>query len=96
MKIARKNLILFFILGLLVYSIPVVALCSSHCIDGNSDLNLPKDDGCSISYHFFVPLGLYLPLLSMLAVFIFLQISDRLSISPGFFLSLFRPPRLLS
>jgi hypothetical protein len=95
MKSTRKNLILFIIVGIVAYGIPVMAMCSSHCVEGNPDLDSPKDSGCSISSHFFDSIALNLFILLILSIFTFFAVIDNLRIPAGFFHSLYRPPKLL-
>jgi hypothetical protein len=48
MKFPRKKLILFIIIGIVAYNIPVISLCSSHCVTVDPDINSFKDASCSI------------------------------------------------
>ncbi|MDH3955054.1 MAG: hypothetical protein OET81_00020 [Desulfobacteraceae bacterium] len=95
MKSIHKNLSLFIILGILAHGILVIAMCSSHCAVGSPDIDSPKDAGCSISSHFFVPIALSQLILLVLPIFAFFTVIDNLRIPAGFFHSLYRPPKLL-
>jgi hypothetical protein len=82
-------------MGVLAYGIPTVAVCSSHCIPTNPDLDFPKEVSCAFPYHSFVQIGIELSALFILSIAGFYLVENRLIIPNGFFLSLFKPPRFL-
>jgi hypothetical protein len=94
MKLNHKNLILLIIISIMTYGMPVIALCSSHCVPGNPDIDSPKDASCSISNHSFAQLGIEMSILFILPLVSLLVVISKLRIPTGFLLSLFRPPRL--
>ena len=95
MKFTRKNLILFIIIGIVAYNIPVIALCSSHCATVNPDINSFKDASCSISSHSFVQFGIEFSILIILPLISLLAVIKKLCIPTGFFFPPFRPPKPL-
>lgn len=95
MKLNRKTLTVLIILGIITYGFPVIALCSSHCLAGNPDLDSPKDASCSISHHSFVQFGIDLSILIILPLVSLFVVITKLCIPSGFYLSLFRPPKPL-
>lgn len=95
MKLTRKNLVLFMIIGIMAYGIPIIAMCSSHCAAGSPDFDSPKDASCSISSHFFVQYHIELSALFILPLVSLFVVIKKLCIPSGFYLSLFRPPKPL-
>ena len=95
MKFPRKKLILFIIIGIVAYNIPVISLCSSHCVTVDPDINSFKDASCSISSHAFVQFGIEFSTLIILPLISLLVVIKKLCIPKGFFLPLFRPPKPL-
>ena len=95
MKFNRKNLILFIIIGIVAYNIPVVSLCSSHCVTVNPDIDSSKDASCSISSHSFVQFSIGFSILIILPLVSLLVLIKKLYIPTGFFLPPFRPPKPL-
>ena len=83
------------IIGIMAYGIPIIAMCSSHCVAGSPDFDSPKDANCSISSHFFVSIAVNLFILMILPIFAFFAVIDNLRIPSGYYLSLFRPPKPL-
>jgi hypothetical protein len=93
MKINRKNLILFIILGLMAHGIPVMAICSSNCAAGNPDLYSTMDGSCTFLCHSFFQSAILLSVIFGLPVAGLFLVRDRQTLPPGVYLLLFKPPR---
>ena len=91
MNLTKKNIILFIIISILVFSIPVITLCSSYCV--SSDLDSPVDGSCPFSYHSFVQIAIVLSAFFILPPAGLFLVKDRQFIPPGVYLPLFKPPR---
>lgn len=93
MNIAKRNLIVLIIIGILLSGIPAITLCSSYCVASDFDLDSAMDASCPFSLHSFVQIAIVLSALFVLTCTGFLLATDRLSIPPGVYWPLFRPPR---
>ena len=94
MKLIKKNLILFIIIGVLVSGIPVITLCSSYCVSNDLDLDSTGEGSCPFSYHSFVLIAIVLSALFILPLAGLFLVRDRQFIPPGVYLLLFKPPRV--
>ena len=93
MNIAKRNLIVPIIIGILLSGIPAITLCSSYCVASDFDPDSAMDGSCPFSLHPFIQIAILLSTLYVLTCAGFLLATDRLSISPGVYWPLFRPPR---
>ncbi|CAB1060368.1 hypothetical protein D1BOALGB6SA_5134 [Olavius sp. associated proteobacterium Delta 1] len=93
MDITRKNISLIIVLGILLYGLPVITLCSSYCVSSDPDLNASVDESCPFSFHSFVQIIMVLSALSALPLAGLFLVKDRQIIPPGVYWPLFRPPR---
>jgi len=93
MNIAKRNLIVLIIIGILLSGIPAITLCSSYCVASDFDLDSAMDGSCPFSLQPFVQIAILLSALYVLTSAGFLLATDRLSIPSGVYWPLFRPPR---
>ena len=93
MKITKKHLILFIIIGILVSGIPVITMCSSYCASSDPGLDSAMDGSCPFSFHSFVQVAIVLSALFVLPLAGFFIFRDRQFVKPGVYWPLFRPPR---
>jgi hypothetical protein len=93
MKITKKHLILFIIIGILVSGVPVLTMCSTYCVSSDSDLDSAMDGSCPFAFHSFVQVAIVLSALFVLPLAGFFIFRDRQFIPPGVYWPLFRPPR---
>jgi hypothetical protein len=97
MDIAKKNISLIIILGILFYGIAFITItaCASICTASAPGFDLAKDVNCALSHHSFVPNGTDLSVLFALPLVGVLLVKGRQFIPTGILLSPFRPPRIL-
>jgi len=94
MDIAQTNISLIVILGILLYGLPVVTLCSFSCASSNHGLDSPIEKICPLVYHSFIQISVVLSALFVLFPVGFFTASGRQFIPSGVYCPLFRPPRL--
>ena len=94
MDITRKNISLIIIVGILLYGLPGITLCSSYCATKALDLDSPADGSCPISLHIFVQIAMALSALFVLPPAGFFLERNRHFIPRGVYLPLFKPPRI--
>lgn len=96
MDITKKNISLIVVLGILLYGLPVVTLCSFSCASSNHDLDSPVERICPIIYHSFIQISVVLSALFVLLPAGFFPTPGRQFIPSGVYWPLFRPPRFSS
>ncbi len=96
MSIAKKNISLIILVGLLFYALAVImiAVCAFNCSANAIGFDLLKDANCALSHQSFVPNAMELSVLFVLpfaGIFVF---KGRQFLPAGMLFSLFRPPRI--
>lgn len=82
-------------MGVVSLSVLFAPVCFSMCPANQPGPDFSQEANCALSSHSFVKIGIGLSALftlPLLGLFLYMK---RLSIPPGFVLSLFRPPRFV-
>ena len=93
MNLTGKKLFLIFLMGMMAFSVLFTPVCSTLCFDGPDVTDVSHRANCPIISHSFVQVGIGLAVIFILPLIGFLFLISPNSISAGFFLSPFRPPR---
>ena len=93
MNINKKNLIVLIIIGILLFGIPAISLCSIYCIASDFDLDSALDGSCPFAFHFFFQVTIAVSAFFMLPLAGLFRVKDRQFIPSGVYWPLFRPPR---
>ncbi len=93
MDFSGKKLFLIFLMGMMAFSVLFTPVCSTLCFTGPDVTDISHRANCPILSHSFVQIGIGLSAIFMLPLIGLLFLISSNSISAGFFLSPFRPPR---
>jgi hypothetical protein len=90
----NKRLFLFLLMGMMAFSVLFTPVCSTLCLDSPDVTDVSHGAKCTILSHSFVQTGIGLSAIFILPFMSLLFLTSPSFFPPGFFLSLFKPPRL--
>jgi len=93
MKLTEKKLFLFFLMGMMAFSVLFAPVCSTKCLDSPDVADASHGDNCTMLSHSFVQTGMGLSAIFILPSMGLLFLQSTFFIPAGFILSPFRPPR---
>jgi hypothetical protein len=89
----KKQFLLLCILGSMAFIVSVVVICANLCPSDSDGPEFQVSADCSFTSHAFLQAGIGLSALLIIPLSGLFLIMNRSTISDGFYLSLFRPPR---
>ena len=93
MDLTRKKCFVFFLMGIMAFSVLFVPVCSTLCSAGSNVADVSHGASCTFLSHSFTQFGIGLSAIFILPLMgLFLLISSYY-IPAGFLLPLFKPPR---
>jgi hypothetical protein len=87
---------IIIVMGLLAFTFPVIAVCSSLCPTDNPGVIFFQHANCGITTHSFFFLGVGLSALFTLSLIGIFIVNKMLSIPAGYPFPMFKPPRFFS
>ncbi len=93
MNCSGKKLFLIILIGTMAFSVLFTPLCPTLCFDSPDVTDISHRENCSILSHSFVQIDFGLSAILILPLIGLIFLISPNSISAGFFLSPFRPPR---
>jgi hypothetical protein len=93
MDLTRKKYFVFFLMGIMAFSVLFVPVCSTLCSAGSNVADVSHGASCTFSSHSFTQFGIGLSSLFILSLVCLSLVISSVYIPKGSLLSLFRPPR---
>ena len=93
MDCSGKKLFLIFLTGIMAFSVLFTPICPTLCFDSPDVTDISHRGNCPILSHSFVQIDFRLSAIFILSLMGLIFLISPNSISAGFFLSPFRPPR---